>query len=350
MRRIEALDALKALLVLMVVAIHAARPDTVPDPEWRRWILIIVSTIAVPGFFWIDGYLFGDKLDRPGSTSIARTFRDSWRRLLVPWLIFSLTYLVVRAALAGAELIESVRSPEAPWSMASIANSIWYSQAATQLYFLPTLFLVRMLANAGATLIQAISPGILLAFSLFLGLIFHVWLGPWYQDVFQPPGEDPIHHVPWALGFFLLGTACRRLSLAKFTASRFAALAIAAAAGAAFAQGSNAAWFVFQISYLMLAIWLISQARRLPAWLLAVGRRTMGIYLLHAPLMIVAARKFWIEWLDLPGNLAYFLVVATAFSAALLLTMLIERSGLSGVLFGERSVAQRGRQSDVSHT
>ncbi len=70
-----------------------------------------------------------------------------------------------------------------------------------------------------------------------------------------------------------------------------------------------------------------------------VGRLTMGIYLLHMPVVM----KFWAVALDRlvdpAGLLDYFLLVAASFSTALALSVAITRLGLGAIIFGERKSA-----------
>ena len=81
----------------MVVAIHArAYVNLSADAE--EIIKPIVTLIAVPVFFLCDGFLFvhGRMLKR--HFDYRRYLINSARRLLIPWVLFSLFYLVLRWA------------------------------------------------------------------------------------------------------------------------------------------------------------------------------------------------------------------------------------------------------------
>ncbi|MBK6597844.1 MAG: acyltransferase [Proteobacteria bacterium] len=286
--RLASIDALKAVLILLVVAIHTAQPDVLLDPTQLGNVLLIVLTIAVPGFFWVDGFLFAAKL--ASAPSLRTTLRTGWQRLLLPWLIFSVGYvalrMLARSPPAGGDSLRAlaVLMPDA------LPRTIWFSLASQQLYFLPTLFLVRLIAVSLSRSLAKLAPWTILLIALTIGYSFHLWIGPWYTATVQPPGPDPIQHLPWGLGFFLLGVACRRGALGEFGAGIAVPTVLVGVAVVAHLQGSATAWHTFQLSYLLAVTWLLVRLKTFPRWLLFVGRRTMGIYLLHAPIALVLAR------------------------------------------------------------
>ena len=106
-------------------------------------------------------------------------------------------------------------------------------------------------------------------------------------------------------------------------------------------QGSAAAWHTFQLSDLLAATWLLVSLKTFPQWVLVVGRRTMGIYLLHAPVALVLARTLWIDKLALTGMTAYLLIVLTTLVLSLTATLIVERLGWAGFLFGDNVKADR---------
>ncbi|MEZ5512875.1 MAG: acyltransferase [Steroidobacteraceae bacterium] len=333
--RIASLDALKALLIVMVIAIHANVPETLTDPQLREWVGLITSTIAVPGFFWIDGFIFGAKLGDSVKVGVAKTIVTGWRRLLLPWLIFSIVYTAMRVLLAASGIGQSPIDSDTQPAIAAFANAVWYSQSAAQLYFLPTLLLVRIAASAMANSLATLDARIILGVAIGLGHLFHVYIGPWYEATVRPPGEDPLQHVLWGLGFFLLGIACRRLQFTRLTSSTLGAIAIGGLGLAWLAQSSPAGWYYFQLSYLLVATWTVLRIRHFSPLLLAVGRRTMGIYLLHAPLILVASRRWWLESAQMTDLPAYILTIATTLGFSLVATLIIERIGWGGWLLGQ---------------
>src|SRR5437899_795107 len=137
--RLDYLDALRAVLVFFVVCIHALGYDTLGPGTTRTVIDFIVSTVAVQGFYLVDGLLFTRRLEGSG-IGTSRYLSDSARRLLWPWLLFGTVYLAARYVAELRGFVEPTRLTESGLSLATIAETLWWSENAPQLYFLPSLF------------------------------------------------------------------------------------------------------------------------------------------------------------------------------------------------------------------
>src|SRR5689334_1930320 len=92
--RLDYLDALRAVLVFFVVCIHALGYATIGPGPVRSAIDLIVSPIAVQGFYLVDGLLFARRLE--GGIGASRYLADSARRLLWPWILFGIVYVAAR--------------------------------------------------------------------------------------------------------------------------------------------------------------------------------------------------------------------------------------------------------------
>src|SRR5262245_54277026 len=139
--RLDYLDALRAVLVFFVVCIHALGYGTLGPGTTRTVIDFIVTTIAVQGFYLVDGLLFARRLE--GSRLGTWQFlADSARRLLWPWLLFGIVYIAARYVAELHGVVEPTRLTESGLSLVTIAEMLWWSENAPQLYFLPSLFLI----------------------------------------------------------------------------------------------------------------------------------------------------------------------------------------------------------------
>ena len=91
------------------------------------------------------------------------------------------------------------------------------------------------------------------------------------------------------------------------------------------------AFWATQYAYLALAFAAFTSLPITPAWLAAIGRRTMGIYLLHQPLVLFLAVKIFAPLVADPFAL-YALAWAASAGFGLLGTLLVERFALGRFL------------------
>src|SRR5687767_8115454 len=138
--RLPQLDALRAIAIVLVVAIHARAYSGIeggPD-----WFWFVVDAAGVPVFFLVDGFLFASRRSR--DFDYARHVATSARRLLVPWILFGMFYLAVRAiSEATAVVPDRIVLGQ---TLFGVLHCLYLSCAALQLYFLVSLFLIRCLA------------------------------------------------------------------------------------------------------------------------------------------------------------------------------------------------------------
>jgi len=300
------LDSFRALTIVMVVAIHArAKVDLAPSIE--SVVSLIVTTIAVPSFFLCDGYL----LVRRGRARATAGYREylvkSARRLLVPWLVFSVLYTIVRGVFEwGGALDQRVVVGR---SVGEVAVEVYSSGIAPQMYFLLSLFLIRTGVFAFRHL--AVGP-ILLPWACFL--IYTVL----YREVLSDPlrqafsmGLDPILHAAWGLQYYLLGIVLARTrvmsarSAALVSGTVWLILALALTAG--LRQGQPA---LVQYAYLLGAFYGFVALGDRADPMARVGRNSMGIYLLHAPVLLQAL-AIPLAWI-IHEQLALYIVLSIA--------------------------------------
>jgi fucose 4-O-acetylase-like acetyltransferase len=324
--RLASLDALRGVAIALVVGVHAAAYSDVDAHAWGPFIRAVVETIGVPAFFLADGYLLAVR-GRP--LSYTQRLRESARRLLLPWLVFSALYGVAQAAFEAAGL--SARPLLADRSVPEILLLAYTAAFARQLYFLPALFMIRLASGGWRRLAEGPAWG---AWLLWLGyaIAYRNGLGAAYVERVPLPGLDPGAHALWGLQFFLLGIA-----LAGWRGTRPSArpVALACTAAAAATGALDPRHAAFQYSYLLAAfaasVWL---APRLPR-LAVLGRQTMGVYLLHTPVLLKLAALATAAVFS--SLMARFVANwAIALLGALALSLAISGTPLGRLLFGER--------------
>ncbi len=313
-------DRLRGLAIVFVVAIHAfsyLRIST--DGAWSA-VWFVVHQTAVPAFFLADGWLYGrrNRQAMSGAAQIA-FLSSSARRLLLPWLVFSLVYLGLRLLTQAFGVAGG--APVQVNGLTAFVMAIWHGAAAEGLYFLPALMIVRI-----------VTPHLhrLVAGSPVRGLALAILTLAGWRLVVEPRlpvpavGVDPLLAAMTGLSFAAAGWA---LAEAPARFSLWAAVvpaALLAIAGAGL--DGRAAAMCFQTSA-VLALWAVAVAmpeRIAPPseWL---GRRTMQVYLLHAPYIIKISCAL-VAPLPLALGLPTAVTMATA--GALAAAFGLERLGL----------------------
>jgi fucose 4-O-acetylase-like acetyltransferase len=199
------------------------------------------------------------------------------------------------------------------------------------MYFLMSLFLLRLASHLWARLSKA-GPGTLLMVFASYTLLFHVWLREAYLAHVQLPGLDPILHALWGLQFLLGGIAW----VAVETRARPHAgwIAAAATSGAVAASLASLSAVLGQMAYLVALVSAATAFAGRPVALAWLGRRTMAVYLLHTPVCMQGA-VFATRGLS-SAPLARLAVIAIlAFTSALVLGEVLRRVALGRVALGE---------------
>lgn len=338
--RLDHLDALRGLLVLLVVAIHALGYAGLPAGPARTTIDFIVSTIAVQGFYFVDGLLFARRIDRAGGPGARGYLADSARRLLWPWLLFSVGYAVARAAAERYGVVEPTALSQDGLSPAALLGSIWWSHAAPHLYFLPSLFLIRCAAVVIWPLLRAPAAVLLVVGTVAL-LAFRTVIEPGYFALVPHEGLDPLLHALGGMGFFVLGAGMWRLAGETGRLSAAWIVGPLILAGVSVFAPRSVHNVAVQLGYLLPLYALFARYSIGGAAMTMVGRQTMGIYLLHMPIVMKIWAMILGRLVDPAGLLDYFLLVATSFATALAISLATHRIGLGALVFGERKAAPR---------
>lgn len=325
--RLEHLDATRGLSIVLVVGIHAygyANPEGVTLSPWVDTLWPVISSIAVASFFLVDGYLFARSTERPGPFNYPAYLRRSAQRLLLPWLIFSLLYTGLRGAFEAAGFFPVRLVIGRP--AAEVARSLYDSHIAMQMYFLAALFVIRSASFLTRYLSQAPGPAVLAAWLLYTGLLASAGFRH---------GDDPFTSAVVGFRYYLLGMAVWKCD-GGLRASRHwlwpVLLLSTVAAGKA--PGNALQSLTTQYLAILTAYTFFLAVTRGENLLVPLGRQTMGIYLLHAPVVMKVAQV--VSSRVVRGRLAMFLAIwALSFLGALVLNWVVLRVPRGRVLFGE---------------
>lgn len=287
--RLAFLDSFRGVAIAMVVAIHAIGYAPTLPHDWHVVLRERLLVIAVPAFFLCDGFLFRSRYGGGGRFDYGTYVRRSAWRLLVPWVAFSAIYLALRIPAEQGNIVTDRLVLGQP--AAVIVRNIWASLIAPQLYFLVSLFLLRCASPVFYALAQR--PRIVLV-ATWLGYLAALYtaaqagLDDWL-DV--PGGQEPLLHAITGAQYYLLGmiAAAYRDEILR-AAGPLVAVTTAVAAVSSF-HHEPLVLRVFQNTYLValfVSFWNADASRNVAAgrWLTDLGRQSMGIFVLHAPVLL----------------------------------------------------------------
>ena len=335
-------DLARVLAILAVVVVHATSEQVVSrtagDPATAAWwtanLLDSASRWCVPVFLMVSGALLLDprRTDRP---------RDFYRRRLarigVPLVVWTLVYLVFRAAWFG------------DLDPADAARDVAAGTPFLQLYFLYVLAVLYVLTPFLRLVVRHATHRMQAAFG---GVLLGLGAADQVLSAFLDVGgaSAATRFLPYA-GYFTLGWLLRDLPLTR-RAVRAAALAftamVAATAGLVALSAAFVGWGSpgrYLYGYLSPTVVVTSVAAfvLLRAWgLRAAGSRwapghrvaalsalTFGVYLVH-PLFLYPLQRYWAAPADGPGWAAVTAghVVATVAGSLALTWALLRVPGL----------------------
>ncbi len=304
-KRIASIDFWRAVAIFAVIAIHTTPFRVFQQPLWVALRVVINQSarFAVPYFFIVSGYLWGRKM-RAGAKPF-RVYGAMSKRLLLPFLIWSVLYVVLPTAVDldamrtyGYQTVVHGKVDALlahPWALALEGGKV-------HLWFLVALFCAVTLA----TLLYVLRrPGALLPLGLILygvgllggpyaGLVpgFHIGIntrdGPFVSTVFFALGwhlarRDRPPAARQAAAIFLLGWGMQ-VAESLWLGRHFdiQPTQVDAVVGTlAFGYGA---------ALLALAYPRLGTNGTLPKLLARAGRETMGVYLVHI---------FFVDWLRL---------------------------------------------------
>jgi len=281
--RLAFLDALKATGIVMVVAVHALTRVEV-SPSSRELVGFLVGAAAVPLFFLTDGFLLSMKRTETSPFEYGRFISKSAVRLLVPWAAFTLLYAVVRVVLENYEFTrEKILMGK---DFLGVIQVIYLSGVSPHMYFLLSLFLVRLGAGALHKLLRWPLWAWMTIGVFYVGLYQMSHPKEWFL-----PGADPVLLACWGGQFYILGIVLQKGQL--FVKSHTMQLL---SVGAGLTIGLRIfilpdMGIIVQFSYLIAIYAALLLVSDLTGWSFSIGRDSMGIYLLHTPLIVWMAAE-----------------------------------------------------------
>jgi fucose 4-O-acetylase-like acetyltransferase len=271
--RVHSFDCFKFLAIVGVIIAHLPSGGRFDSAAWATIELAQKATgWCVLAFFVVSGALFQSGITRPATTELSTRAR----RLLVPWVAFSILYKVLLSGLVLAGLIKNTQQ----MPRAGIELWSWLSNPADpQLYFLVYLFfmqaLLLVLNNLSrlGPLVMGVTAFILWYFLVLPELPIVLLHGSSLQLV-------PLYLAFLAFGLFC-GRSCRRIAIVCASLCLLSSIAIARGCAPVVAWQLVAPWLV------LLALRAMEDLEGLRV-LSALGKYSGAVYVWHAPVVIAA--------------------------------------------------------------
>jgi fucose 4-O-acetylase-like acetyltransferase len=284
-RRNEALDVLKAVLIIIVVFGHLVEHFSANDPYYRAWYAAI-SLFTIPLFTMLSGMFAGPLLSDA-------VYRKLFARLLLPLICLQPFYLVLIQLYQG-DAVHHLLDPQ------------W------MLWFLLSLCCWRLMMP----LFLRIPAALTVSVGITLAAGYAAYIGP----------DLSLSRTLYFFPFFLAGYLWRQKILDLVARARllWGVLFVALMAGVVVwsLHGLDQAVFYGSESYDKAAVWsaqpalgrlalllmsalallsLMAIAPRKSRWLARIGRRTLTIFVLHGFPVLVCYKVFNIAGWSTPS-------------------------------------------------
>ena len=332
--RILFLDNVRAVAIIMVVGVHTLG-YCAPLPHGLNAIVsFIVTVVAVPVFFLVDGYLFARNVIDVKSYTYLKHVRKSLFRLLVPWAFFTLFYTLARYGFELMGFLEEKLILGHTWGQVVIAA--YGSVYAPQMYFLLSLFLIRLCSPL--LQIFVLRKRYFVLFALF---ICYYAAYEAFRPIISPyltikGGQEPILHALWGAQFYLVGIILYRIS-DQFDLKVLFVPILLVFISSLVIQGVLGVNILSLVQYLyLLTFFLFFACFRFRLRIIDLaGRNTMGIYLLHAP-MLLKGSSLMLQKVVFDPMLSFVSILFGTFVISLLIVVGINRVPYGCLLFGAR--------------
>jgi fucose 4-O-acetylase-like acetyltransferase len=329
--RIKFLDNLRAMAIIMVVGVHTLGYCRALPPGLEEVIAFCVHTISVPVFFLVDGYIFAHNVTHSKRYSYLMYVRKSVFRLVIPWVVFTLTYTLARYGFELTGLSKERLIVGHPWQ--EVIISAYGSVYAEQMYFLLSLFFIRLCCPIIKELF--VSRGYLSALLLF-ALYYTAYkasvpyLSPYLRIA---GGNEPVLHALWGAQFYLAGIIIFRTSQIMDLKRLFVPVSLLFTLCLLIGKFGIYSGALVQFLYLITSfLFFIQVPRRLPI-LDTIGRNTMGIYLLHSPIVLKSTSMILNTWVLTP-ILSFMAIVLSCLFLTICIAISINAVPYGRLVFG----------------
>jgi hypothetical protein len=296
------------------------------EGEAKHVVTAVVNTIAVPGFFLVDGFLFSLKqLER--QFDYKKYLKKSLKRLILPWIVFNVLYFAIRLVFEYKGFLDNTLILNS--SVGSGLLLVYGSAIAPQMYFLLSLFIIRVFSFALRKLTVVAPVWLITGMVVYAGAFGQINFRSYFVE-----GLDPILHAIWGLQFYLLGFVLFRLrEFVSRYALKMVLFSLVICTASVIAGAIMLAEGIFQYSYLIGAYCAFLLMRDWGGVLSRVGRDTMGIYLLHCPVLLKCVSVVF-TWIVVSDVLAFILVAVSTYLASFYIYRVIFRFRYVEYAFG----------------
>ncbi len=331
--RILFLDSFRAIAIIMVVGVHTLSYCT-PLPEYQKKLIsFIVHTISVPVFFLVDGYIFARGITFFKEYSYFRSVRKSMFRLLVPWLIFTLFYVFARYYFEISGFLKE--KLVVGHSLQDIALFSYGSVYAPQMYFLVSLFLIRLFGPIFRRII-------LINYYAVILLLFICYLTAYKSsiNIIAPyltidGGQEPILHAFWGIQYYFIGIVILKTSEVINLQKLFIPFVILFIVALLMRDElGNFGSVLVQYSYLIALFLLFVTIKNGWPLLDRIGKNTMGVYLIHAPIILKGVSIVLSKFISVP-ILNFFAILFCTFFVSYCIAISLRHIPCGTLLFGE---------------
>jgi len=331
--RLLFLDSLRAIAIIMVVGVHTGSYCIPLSENQQAIISFIVHTVSVPVFFLVDGFLFARSSTYSSHHNYFNNVKKSTNRLLLPWLIFTFTYTITRYGLELNGLTKETLI--VGHSFQEVLISAYGSVYSGQMYFLASLFLIRLCSPIFRRFVLLESFTIMVALFALYFSIYKVGISYISPYLIIEGGQEPVLHALWGIQFYLVGIILYKSSviidLKKLCIPSlllFMAVLLL----------RNELWDIgpvlTQYSYLIALFLLFMIIGDRMSFLNIIGKNTMGIYLLHAPVILKVVSLASNKIISIP-ILSFTVILIGTLIISLLIVIFTRTIPYGGVLFGE---------------
>jgi fucose 4-O-acetylase-like acetyltransferase len=329
--RILFLDSLRAIGIIMVVGVHTLAYCMALPPTLYATIQFIVQAVAVRIFYFVDGYLFARKITESPSFNYPHFIRNSVLRLLIPWAIFSAIYIFARYVFETIGFFKENLVLGCPWW--KIVLSAYGDLYAGQLFFLLSLFLIRVCSPLLKKL--AATRSFPLVMMVFFGYFvvnkpLISFLTPFLQI---PGGQQPIVLAVAGMQFYLFGIVLFKASKIVDVKKFFVPSVLLFVFSFFIPESVSFRYQLIQHLYLLsLFIFFTFFHNGVPI-LNDIGKNTMGIYLIHQPIVVKGVSLIMNKFILDPLS-SYLSILVVDFVITYGLVRLINRVPYANFLFG----------------
>jgi peptidoglycan/LPS O-acetylase OafA/YrhL len=286
------LDIARAIGILGVVTIHATALFLQRISSESLLVLNVFCRYSVPLFVLISGYLVGNAWLQPRHTFISyRNFvKKKFIRLILPYLAFSLCYVLIRVLLENIPQLKGF-VPVKYDTVYKIITSVFFvtNNPAGHLYFLPLLFFVSAIFPV-ITITCGNETALILIVCIAISAISYFLFGDIYSSI------NPLK----GLGFYAIGYGLSK-SYGKFHITRFTVLVFLYFGSVIIYLSHIAARYIGITNVLLYALHVcgalltyyaalyIHESKLstvLNHTLVYIGRYSFDIYLLHEPYIL----------------------------------------------------------------